>query len=70
MSQISKAAQRRMYALADERAGVVGLVQCEGCPPGVLVPPGAEHDGLCPSHYHQAQFRYGIEGGISHVGGH
>lgn len=67
MIQVSKRERAAVEALADERHGVAGLVQCEGCPPGGLVPAGGEYDGMCPSHWYQTQFRYGIEGGVSHL---
>lgn len=57
----------QMWALADERAGIAGLLRCPGCPDPVLVPDGGEYDGMCPSHWHQTQFRYGIQGGVSHA---
>lgn len=67
MSLVSKRERAAVEALADERHGVAGLVQCDGCPAGVLVPAGGEYDGMCPSHFHQTQFRYGIQGGVNHL---
>jgi hypothetical protein len=67
MSRVSARERAAVEALADERAGVAGLVQCEGCPHVALVPAGGEFDGLCSRHWHQTQFRYGIQGGVSHA---
>jgi hypothetical protein len=53
MSKVSKREIAQMQALADERAGRAGMVQCPGCPAGHLVPDGGEFDGHCPRHWHQ-----------------
>jgi len=51
-----KVSKREMDAVEEmrlERSGLAGLVQCEGCPAGVLVVDSPETEGLCSSHRRQ-----------------